>query len=185
MYKQKKKEVFSLWRELLGFTLLRPEPILIQELPRLLPGSLALVQLFLLRVFAHGSPWPRLYFPPVSLDKLLFILQVSATSKRNSLASPIMTSPPVSQSLCTAYFLSSTYFVLSRVSRVQLFVTPWTVAHQAPRSMGFSRQEYWSRLPFPPSGDLPDLGTEPESLTNPALAGSSFTKSATWEAHLF
>ena len=96
-----------------------------------------------------------------------------------------MTSPPVSQSLCTVYFLSSTYFVLSRISRVELFVTPWTVAHQVPLSMGFSRQEYWSRLPFPPSGDLPDLGIEPESLTNPALAGRSFTTSATWEAHLF
>ena len=42
-----------------------------------------------------------------------------------------------------------------RFSRVQLFVTPWTVAPQAPLSMGFSRQEYWSGLPFPPPGDLP------------------------------
>ena len=40
------------------------------------------------------------------------------------------------------------------------FATPWTVAHQAPRSMGFSRQEYWSGLPFPPPGDLPNPGTE-------------------------
>ena len=46
------------------------------------------------------------------------------------------------------------------LSRVQLFVTPWTVALQAPLSMGFPRQEYWSRLPFPP-GDLPDPGAEP------------------------
>ena len=51
-------------------------------------------------------------------------------------------------------------------SRVQLFVTPWTVAHQAPLSMGFSRQEYWSGLPFPSPGDLPDPGIEPRS---PAL----------------
>ena len=42
------------------------------------------------------------------------------------------------------------------LSRVQLFATPWTVAHQTPLSMGFSRQEYWSGLPFPTSGDLPD-----------------------------
>ena len=48
------------------------------------------------------------------------------------------------------------------------FVTPWTVAHQAPLSMGFPRQEYWSGLPFPPPGDLPDPGIEPGS---PALAG--------------
>ena len=49
-------------------------------------------------------------------------------------------------------------------SRVQLFVTPWTVARQAPLSMGFSRQEYWNGLPCPPPGDLPDPGIEPESL---------------------
>ena len=48
--------------------------------------------------------------------------------------------------------------------------------------MGFSRQEYWSGWPFPPPGDLPDPGTEPVSLSSPALAGGSFTTSATWEA---
>ena len=49
------------------------------------------------------------------------------------------------------------------LSRVWLFVTPWTVAYQAPPSMGFSRQEYWSGLPFPSPGDLPDSGIEPRS----------------------
>ena len=67
-------------------------------------------------------------------------------------------------------------------SHVQLFVTPWPVAHQAPLSMGFSRQEYWSGLPFPFLGDRPDPETEPTSLTSPALAGGFFTTSATWEA---
>ena len=57
-------------------------------------------------------------------------------------------------------------WVLSCFSRVQLFATPWTVAHQAPLSMGFSKQEYWSGLPFPSSGNLPDPGIEPRS---PAL----------------
>ena len=52
------------------------------------------------------------------------------------------------------------------LSRVQLFVTPWTVAYQSPPSKGFSRQEYWSGLPFPSPGDLPNLGIEPRS---PAL----------------
>ena len=51
------------------------------------------------------------------------------------------------------------------LSRVQLFATPCTVAYQVPPSMGFSRQEYWSGLPFPSPGDLPDPGTEPESPT--------------------
>ena len=48
--------------------------------------------------------------------------------------------------------------------------------------MGFSRQEYWSGLPYPPPGDLPDPGIEPESLKSPVLAGRLFTTSATWEA---
>ena len=62
------------------------------------------------------------------------------------------------------------------------YVTLWTVAHQAPLSMGFSRQDSWSGLPFPPPGDLPDSGTEPVSLLSPALASGFFTISATWEA---
>ena len=55
--------------------------------------------------------------------------------------------------------------VVELLSRVQLFVTPWTVAHQAPMSMEFSRQEYWGGWPFPSPGDLPNPGTEPRSLT--------------------
>ena len=56
--------------------------------------------------------------------------------------------------------------VVKLLSRVQLFATPWTVAYQVPPSMGFSRQEYWSGLPFPSPGDLPDPGIE---LGSPAL----------------
>ena len=52
------------------------------------------------------------------------------------------------------------------LSHVRLFAIPWTVTYQAPRSMGFSRQEYWSGLPFPSQGDLPNPGIEPAS---PAL----------------
>ena len=58
------------------------------------------------------------------------------------------------------------------LSHVRLFATQWTVAHQAPPSMGFSRQEYWSGLPFPSPGDLPDPGIEPRS---PALQGDALT----------
>ena len=60
------------------------------------------------------------------------------------------------------------------LSRVPLFATPWTVAHQAPLSMEFSSQEYWSGLSFSPPGDLPDPGNEPSSLMSPALAGGFF-----------
>ena len=70
---------------------------------------------------------------------------------------------------------------VSVLSHVQLFATPWTVAHQAPVSMGFSREEYWSGAPSPPPGDLPSPGIEPRSLTSPALAGEFFTTRATWE----
>ena len=59
------------------------------------------------------------------------------------------------------------------LSRVQLFATLWTIARQAPLSVGFPRQNYWSRLPFPPIGDLPDPGVEPASLTPPALQADS------------
>ena len=61
------------------------------------------------------------------------------------------------------------------LSRVWLFATLWTVARQAPLSMGFSRQEYWRGLPFPPPGDLPDPGIKPASLVSLALAGRFFT----------
>ena len=75
---------------------------------------------------------------------------------------------------------------LRGVQSVRLFGTPWTVAGQAPLSTGFPRQEYWSRLPFPTPGNLPDPGTEPTSLASPALAGGFFTtllpprKQGTW-----
>ena len=68
------------------------------------------------------------------------------------------------------------------LSRVQLFATPWTVTYQALLSMGFSRQEYWSGLPFPYPWDLPDPGIKPLSLTSPALAGGFFITNATREA---
>ena len=61
------------------------------------------------------------------------------------------------------------------LSGIQLFATPWTVAHQAPLSMGFPRQEYWSGLPFPTPGDRSDPGIEPVSFESLALAGGLFT----------
>ena len=62
------------------------------------------------------------------------------------------------------------------LNQVRLVATPWTVvACQSPLSMDFSRQEYWSALPFPPSGDRPDSGIKPWSPVSPALAGGFFT----------
>ena len=67
------------------------------------------------------------------------------------------------------------------LSRVWLLVTPWTVAHQAPLSMEFSRQEYWSELPFTSPGDLPNPGIKPASLASPEWAGGFFTACTIWE----
>ena len=72
--------------------------------------------------------------------------------------------------------------MLSHLSCVRLCVMVWTVAHQAPLSVGFSRQECWSGLLCPPPGDLPEQGIEPVSLKSPAMAGGFFTTSATWKA---
>ena len=73
--------------------------------------------------------------------------------------------------MATVYLLK---VKVKSISRVGLFVTPWTVAYQAPPSMGFSRQEYWSGLPFPSPGDLPDPGIEPGSPAFQADAWKNF-----------
>ena len=65
--------------------------------------------------------------------------------------------------------------MLSHFSRVQLFVTLWTIARQVSLSMGFSRQEYWSGFLCPPPGDLPNPGIKPACPVAPALAGGFFT----------
>ena len=72
--------------------------------------------------------------------------------------------------------------VLSCFSCVQLLATLWTIACQAPLSMGLSRQEYWSGLPCPPPGALPHPGMEPTSLMSPALTDEFFITGTTWEA---
>ena len=74
--------------------------------------------------------------------------------------------------------------MLSRFRRVWLFVTPWTIVHQAPLFLGFFRQEYCSGLLYPSPRDLPNPGIGPMSLTSPALAGGFFTTHATWETPL-
>ena len=84
------------------------------------------------------------------------------------------------------YIYTHTYIhtVLGHFSYVRLCVTLWT--HQAPLSIGFSRQEHWSGLPCPPPGDLPDSGIKPASFMSPALPGDRFfTIRATWEAYIY
>ena len=69
------------------------------------------------------------------------------------------------------------------LSHVRLFTTPWTVAHQAPLSMGFPRQDYWSGLPFPPPGDLPKPGIKPESPVSSALQADSLPAEPSEKLH--
>ena len=76
--------------------------------------------------------------------------------------------------VCSVQFSS-----VQLLSRVQLFATPWTVAHQAPLFTGFPKQEYWNGLPFPSPGDLPNPGIEPVSLESPALGGEFFATGRT------
>ena len=102
-----------------------------------------------------GHTIPFLPYPPTPLKSYLFFTQ-----------------PAVSQDLPLAW---------DRHRSRWLFVTLWTIPNQAPLSMGFSRQEYWSGLPCPPPGNLPDPRIKPESLMPPALAGRFFTTSATWK----
>ena len=76
---------------------------------------------------------------------------------------------------CTAHLETAVHVHAKSLSRVQLFGTPWIAANQAPLSMGVSRQEYWSGLPFLPPGDLPNPGIKSEFLESPALAVRFFT----------
>ena len=97
---------------------------------------------------------------------------------------------PVSSALAGGFFTTGTTrethvytmcHVLSHFSHVQLCATPWTVVHQAPQSMGFSRQEHWSGSPCPPPEGLSNPGMEPTSLMSRAIADRFFATSATWE----
>ena len=109
-----------------------------------------------------------------SLWDLGSLTQAMAVKAKNPTTRPPVNSP-------SWPFNDTCACVLSRFRRVQLFATLWTVACQAPLSR-FSRQEYWSRLPCPPPGDLPDPGIKPVSLKALVLTGKFFTSSTTWEA---
>ena len=69
-----------------------------------------------------------------------------------------------------------------KLSSVWLFATPWTVAHQAPQSLGFSKTEYWSGLPFPSPGDLPNPGIKPRS---PTLQADPLTSEPPWKTYIY
>ena len=86
----------------------------------------------------------------------------------------------------TLLFQWKRYFLLlscaQLLSSVRLFTTPWTKVQKTPLPMEFYKQEHWSGVPLPTSGDPPNIGIEPGSLASPALVGGFFTTSTTWEA---
>ena len=110
----------------------------------------------------HGSETANNTWPPGSSRKFLTVSEERITG--------LMTQK-----------LKLLHVYAQSLSHVWLFVTPWTLACQAPLSMEVSLEEHWNRLPFPSPGDLPDPGIKPESLEPPALEGRFFT----WEDQKF
>ena len=123
-----------------------------------------------------GGPSPRGQVAPAppSLYPSLSLSSSASRSGQRVGKSPWASVPTLSQVQCI--------YVLNRFSWVRLFAIPWTVVGQAPLSMGFSKQEYWSRLPRPPPGDPPDPGIEPVSLMFPVLTRVFCTTNATWKS---
>ena len=110
-------------------------------------------------------------------NSVVFLYFFALIAKEGFLISPCYSLELCIQMLISFLFFFSQLFVSLKVkvklfSRVQLFSTLWTVALQAPPSVGYSRQEYWSGLPFPSPGDLPDPGIKPRS---PALQADALT----------
>ena len=89
---------------------------------------------------------------------------------------------PWARSSVGALYFSVLWSCCLLLSHAQLFAIPCAITHQAPLSMGFPRQEYWSELPFPPPGNISDSRIKTTSLVSPALAGGFFTTSTTWES---
>ena len=136
--------------------------------PGIEPSSLALAGEF------FTTELPVMPFTSYILETLaekLFWFFTSYLLLVHSGPSVTVLSPNVAVPRKVLFFLACFLGMLSRFSRVPFFVTPWTAAHQAPLSMGFPRQEYWSGLQFPFGGDLPDPGIEPSS---PAMEGGFF-----------
>ena len=102
---------------------------------------------------------PGLHLRPVHADHARLPLQWTMNSVFSAYGNNRRIRPPPDMgNLKTVSRLKEKKVKVKSLSRVQLFATPWTVAYQDPPSMGFSRQEYWSGLPFPSPGDLPDPG---------------------------
>ena len=108
------------------------------------------------------------------------IQAATRSRKRQGMNSSLQ--PPGAISSAKPGFLPRACVCAQLIQSCLILCSPWTVAHQAPLSMGFSRQEHWSGVPCPPPGDFPDPGIKHASLVSLALAGMLFTTTATWKA---
>ena len=131
-------------------------------------------------ILAWTIPWAEEpgRLQPIGSQSLTQLKQLSMNTfarKKNTMTFVFLSSLLMIHNGITLFSLICTYLSqlsqFKSLSRVQLFATPWTIAYQAPPSMGFSRQECWSGLPFPSPGDLPDPGIKPRS---PALQADAF-----------
>ena len=124
------------------------------------------------RIYRRRNYWKAKWLvQPIRMDFKAGILESGKQILKNPLKIMLRINPPT-RSVCTAFLLALRTKVKVKVkslSHVRLFETPWTVAHQAPLSMEFPRQEYWGGLPFPPPEDLPDPGIESTCPASPVL----------------
>ena len=111
------------------------------------------------------------YFQSLGLSNVGCILSHLLLFEVNTISSPLLQIKLLRHRIASAWCM--------RAQLCLTFATPWAVAHQAPPSVGYPRQEYWNGLPFPSPGDLPDLGIKLTCLT---LAGGFFTTYTMWEA---
>jgi len=163
-----------------------------------IPKGSAMHLLFSERFRTEGTWSWKIFLPPLHSSSMYFLTWKFAQRKdlepkyprcrKAHIMSGVMTAKEPSIAKPSAITEEKNWLIVCmyvcELNRVCLLMTPWTVAHQAPLSIGFPRQEYWSGLPWPPPGDLSNLGIEPASFMAPALAGRFFTTSATWETQL-
>ena len=148
-----------------------------------IPSNKRSTCMFLLQ--PHNTLWNQYHHAHFAYEKVKAERGSLSFPKAHSLygnSEPVhLTSPHFGYVICNL-LVYITGCVRAKLLQSCPTATPWTIAHQAPQSMGFSRQKNWSGSPCPPPGDPPDPGIEPTSLTSPALAGGLFFTSTTWEA---
>ena len=130
-------------------------------------------------------PWQETScFSPLSFNVVRTLALPGLSKGRNPCWCHHSLPPQMPEQMRSMHVCAKSACVLSHFSHTRLCVTLWTAARQAPLSVRFSRQKYWSGLPCPPPENLPDPGIEPASLMSPTLAGRFYTTSTVSVLHL-